>query len=180
MKTITLLTAVVWLTGATAIASNHRSLTFDHNRFDEPISFTERGVTFYIFTDGGFDFSTTPIASSEVIYRNGRRHTEPQGIRITRDAQGRIRSIGSVFMNYDAQDRIKRIGSVFMNYNRFALSQVGGLKILYNRKGEIIKLLGSVKGHQNWYDSCDDDYNGYFNEHQMQTGTYYRTGKENE
>ena len=54
MKTMTLLTAVVWLTGATASASNHRSLTFDRNHFDEPISFTERGITFYIFTDGGF------------------------------------------------------------------------------------------------------------------------------
>jgi hypothetical protein len=178
MKTMTLLTAVVWLTGATASASNHRSLTFDRNHFDEPISFTERGITFYIFTDGGFDFSTTDQASSEVVYRHGRRHNEPQGVRITRDAQGRIRSIGSVFMNYDAQDRIKRIGSVFMNYNRFALNQVGGLKIVYNRNGEIIKMFGSVKGNKNWYNSCDDNDN-HFNEHGNHSGLYYRTGKEN-
>jgi hypothetical protein len=180
MKTITLLTAVVWLTGATASASNNRSLTFEKHNFNEPISFTERGIIFYVFTDGGFDFSTTEVASSEILYRNGRRHTEPQGIRITKDAQGRIRSIGNVFINYDAQDRIKRIGTVFMNYNRFALNQVGGLKIVYNRNGEIIKMFGSVKGNKNWYNSCDGESNNHFNEHGHHSGLYYRTGKEND
>ncbi len=177
MKTMTLLTALVWLTGATAIASNQSSLTLSNNRYDEPISFTERGITFYVFTDGGFDFSTTPATSSEVVYRNGRRHTEPQGIRITRDAQGRIRSIGSVFMNYDAQDRIKRIGSVFMNYNRFALAQVGGLKIVYNHNGDIIKMFGSVKGRENWYNSCEDDNDNHFHTNSHHAGLFYRNSK---
>ncbi|MBS7787053.1 hypothetical protein KIH23_07065 [Flavobacterium sp. CYK-55] len=177
MKTITLLTAVVWLTGAAASASTLRSLTNKNNYFDEPITFTERGIKFYIFTDGGFDFSTNTEASSEVVYRNGRRHSEPKGVRITRDTQGRIRSIGKVYMNYDEQNRIKRIGSVFMNYNRFALSEVGGLRIIYNCRGEITKILGSVKSCQTWYNSCNDD-SSHFEEYSTHTGTYYRTGKE--
>ncbi|MCY1308254.1 hypothetical protein D9M70_582460 [compost metagenome] len=52
-----------------------------------------------------------------------------------------------MFINYDAQDRIKRIGSVYMTYNRYALSQVGGLQLIYSRNGQIIDTVGSVKGN---------------------------------
>jgi hypothetical protein len=31
-----------------------------------------------------------------------------------------------------------RIGSVQMSYNRFALERVGGLEIIYNRRGQVV------------------------------------------
>jgi hypothetical protein len=50
-----------------------------------------------------------------------------------------------VFINYDVNDRVKRIGSVYMTYNRYALERVGGLEIIYNRRGQIVDIVGSVK-----------------------------------
>jgi hypothetical protein len=42
-------------------------------------------------------------------------------------------------------DRIKRVGSAYMAYNRFALEQVG-LQIIYNPRGQIVDIVGSVNG----------------------------------
>jgi hypothetical protein len=33
-----------------------------------------------------------------------------------------------------------------MSYNRFALERVGGLEIIYNRRGQVVDIFGSVKG----------------------------------
>ena len=66
------------------------------------------------------------------------------------DDFGRVRRIGNVFINYDSNDRIKRVGSVYMSYNRFALEQVGGLQIIYNRRGQIVDMVGSVKGRDGY------------------------------
>jgi hypothetical protein len=66
------------------------------------------------------------------------------GIKVEHDASGKVRRIGNVFVNYDANGRIKRVGSVYMTYNRFALEQVGGLQIIYNRRGQIVDIIGSV------------------------------------
>jgi hypothetical protein len=43
-----------------------------------------------------------------------------------------------VFIN-DVNDRVKRIGSVYMTYNR-SLERVGGLEIIYNRRGQIVDI----------------------------------------
>jgi hypothetical protein len=32
-----------------------------------------------------------------------------------------------------------------MSYNRFALERVGGLEIIYNRRGQVVDIFGSVK-----------------------------------
>ena len=80
------------------------------------------------------------------------------GVKVEHDNQGRVRRIGNVFVNYDAQDRIKRIGSVYMTYNNFALTRVGNLQIIYNRRGQIVDIVGNVKGSA---------YSNY------QSGTYY-------
>ena len=73
-------------------------------------------------------------------------NTVLSGVKIEHDKQGRVRRIGNVFVNYDANDRIKRIGSVYMTYNNFALTRVGNLQIVYNRRGQIIDMIGTVNG----------------------------------
>ncbi|MBC7438948.1 MAG: hypothetical protein H7250_03045, partial [Flavobacterium sp.] len=83
------------------------------------------------------------------------------GIKIEHDNFGRIRRVGNVFINYDFNNRIKRIGSVYMSYNRFALSQVGGLRIIYNRFGQIVDYVGNVKNRNSNY-NFNETYN--FNE----------------
>lgn len=155
MKTITFLAAAALMLGNAAIAkASGVSLATTMTRFslDEPIEFTERGITFFVFPNGEFDFNTTTTTAQPLYYRNGRRGTNatygaPAGVRIEHDAMGRVRRIGNVFLNYDNQNRIKRVGSVYMTYNRFALTQVGNLRILYNRRGQIINIVGNVKGY---------------------------------
>lgn len=192
MKKITFLVAGILFLGINvAKASDKKVLTDDkrRGRFQvdyrdaEPIVFLERGVEFYIFPNGEFDFNTvsnhynanprprsgginTTYGAPGVRSNYGPRD---RGIRIEHDYMGRVRRIGNTFINYDAYGRVKRIGNVYMRYNSFALTQVGGLKIIYNRRGYIIDIVGYVNynsshynynpgngGHGNNYD--DDDY----------------------
>jgi len=157
------------LVTATALANGISTNRYPVNVTDaEPIEFVERGIRFFVFMDGQFDFSTEPSAGSDVYYRqSGRRNVNStygapanirvEGVRIEHDAKGRVRRIGNVFVNYDAFDRIKRIGSIYMSYNRFALAQVGNLRLVYNTRGQIVDRIGSVNGY------CESEYGYYDN-----------------
>ncbi|TPD72034.1 hypothetical protein [Flavobacterium microcysteis] len=190
MKKITLLVASILFVGNIANAETTHYLgeknfiaNFD---MDEPIAFVERGITFYVFPDGQFDFNTetTVTTNDGIYYRNGRRASNAnvnttygapgvrngQGVKIEHDSQGRIRRVGNVFVNYDAYNRIKRIGTVYMSYNRYALSQIGGLQLIYNRRGEIVDMMGSVKGN---------DYAGNNGSYYYGNGSGYQNGNTN-
>ncbi|MFM9988957.1 hypothetical protein [Flavobacterium sp.] len=178
MKKITLLVASIFLVGNMANASENPvfsdNTTIARFSFDEPIAFTERGIGFYVFPNGEFDFNTRPQDSEGDYYyktagkRAGsevNRRPENYGVRIEHDAFGRVRRIGNTFINYDYNDRVSRIGSVYMKYNNFALTQVGGLRIIYNRRGQIVDIFGTVKGyHTSYYNGNNHGgYNGYQN-----------------
>ena len=193
MKKSILLVTCIFLLGNTAIASEQKiiseksSSNFENN-WKEPIVFVERGIEFYVFLNGQFDFNTRPT-KSQTYYRNGRRNTvsmhygggNNQGVLIQKDGFGRIRRIGNVFMNYDNRNRIKRIGGVFMNYNPFGLEQIGGLRIVYNRRGQVINFLGSVKGNQ-YSHSNSENHNHYndddFNDNNNNQNDYYYKEKD--
>ncbi|MES2544757.1 MAG: hypothetical protein V4548_07720 [Bacteroidota bacterium] len=191
MKKITLLVASIFLFGSVANASEIINLS-DENRFPvdfrdaDPIEFTERGITFYVFPDGQFDFNTTP-SSGGMYYKPTRNSSVNKtfgtpsslrignrGVRIEHDEMGRVRRVGNVFINYDRADRIKRIGNVYMSYNRFALAQIGGLKIIYNRRGMIIDFIGTVNGYRANHNNThwNNDYN-YSTENPYNDDDYY-------
>ena len=162
MKKITFLVATILLAVNVARASGvikATDVSFKNSySFNEPIEFSERGILFFIFPNGEFDFNTRPDDSHGDYYykkagrrfdNNDRRNPSNYGVLIEKDNFGRIRRIGNTFINYDFNDRVSRIGSVFMRYNRFALAQVGGLQLVYNRYGEIIDSYGSVQGNRN-------------------------------
>lgn len=196
MKKITLLVASIFLIGsgvANATERNNRRYPVDFRNAD-PIVFTERGVEFYIFPDGQFDFNTRP-SNGDMYYKSGRRNgpnmtygslsnrqNRNYGVKVEHDYTGKVRRIGNVFINYDANDRIKRVGSVYMTYNRYALTQVGGLQIVYNRRGQIVDIFGAVKGGreyqyqygQNNNNDNDHDYGNNQNSND-QDYNYYRT-----
>ena len=191
MKKITLLVASVLLCGNLANASAIINYSDENNKFEfgqnAPIEFIERGITFYVFPNGEFDFNTAQTTDSGYYFRrgentSGRRNFVPEnnGVRIEHDALGRIRRIGNVFVNYDFQNRIKRIGTVFMSYNCFALDQIGGLKIIYNRRGQIINTYGSVKGYEaNYCNTNPYAYasNSYYGTYDNTNPYYYRKSK---
>ncbi|WP_320814104.1 hypothetical protein [Flavobacterium sp.] len=195
MKKITFLVAGILFLGINiAKASDRKVLTDDERRSRyhvdyrdaEPIVFLERGVEFYVFPNGEFDFNTVSNHySANPRPRSGGINTthgapgvrsnygpRDRGIRIEHDHMGRVRRVGNAFVNYDAYGRVKRIGNVYMRYNSFALTQVGGLRIIYNRRGHIIDIIGHVNyssthynhnprengGHGNGNNYGDDDY----------------------
>jgi hypothetical protein len=179
MRKFTLLVASFFLVGSMAVASenpvfsdNTTSARFD---MDEPISFTERGIEFFVFPNGEFDFNTRPDDSQgSYMYKTAGKRTAivverrpvNYGVRIEHDSFGRVRRIGNTFINYDFNDRVSRIGTVYMKYNRYALAQVGGLKIIYNRRGQIIDLVGDVKGYNRGYVVSSNHGNGHGHGHE--------------
>lgn len=205
MKKVTLLVAGLLLTGSLAVASE--STVFSGNatynyynpidyREAEPVVFLERGIEFMVFPDGQMDFNTQPGAATTNYYRTGSRANATygapgsnanQGVRVDHDANGLVRRVGNVYINYDYAGRVKRIGSVYMSYNRFALSQIGLLKLIYDGKGRIVDAQGYVnnanrsRGYEPVYaynnNSNAGGYNGggYNNSNNNNDNSYYRT-----
>lgn len=157
MKTITLHFAAFFLM-VNAVQAQFRSLTTTCNNaieVDQPIAFNERGITFYVFTNGEFDFNTDPNTTTDILYRKGRRnYNDNPGVLIEQDSQGRIRRIGNVFLNYDYQNRVKRIGSVFMKYNRNLLTQIGGMRLIYDCNNNLVNQIGFITNHGVRYGYC--------------------------
>lgn len=178
-KKITLLVASIFLAGGMAYASENpvfsegnkeKRMRLVDYRDAEPIVFNERGIDFYVFPTGEFDFNTRPDDSHGEYYFKtaGKRGTviverggrpENFGVRIERDAFGRVRRVGNTFINYDAFDRVNRIGTVYMRYNSFALTQIGGMRIVYNRSRQIVDMFGNIKRNYHAGYSNPSDYN---------------------
>lgn len=173
MKKITFLVASVLMTSNLLNATEVINTSFENRmsfNFDEPISFNERGIEFFVFLNGEFDFNTRPDDSEgDYFYKSaGKRGTGQEkrtmnyGTRIEHDSFGRVRRIGNTFINYDSRDRVSRIGSVYMRYNRAVLSQIGNMRIIYNYRGEIVDVVGNIKRYYNTgYDYFD--VNTYYN-----------------
>jgi len=195
MKKITLLVASIFVFGG-SVANAAEKIDFSVERRSpvdfrdaDPIVFTERGIEFFVFPDGRLDFNTRPTTGRDMYYKSSRKNGVTKtfgapgnirngnhGVKVEHDNMGRVRQVGNVFINYDVNDRVKRIGSVYMTYNRFALERVGGLEIIYNRRGQIVDTEGSLKGGKayqygqnsfgnndfgNNQNSNDDDYYYY-------------------
>ena len=191
MRTITLLVASILLTVNVTKANETKSfntlnVTYGRFNINEPISFTERGIQFFVFPNGDFDFNTQPQDSHGTYYFKGAgrremnndidRNMTNYGVSIERDYFGRIRRVGNTFINYDGRDRVSRIGSVFMDYNRFALIQIGGMQLIYDRDGDLINMIGSIKGtiyggYTNYYDNDNHHDNG--NHYGQYNGNHY-------
>ena len=176
MKKITLLVVASFiLVGSMAYASENpvfsdntdrRGYYIDY-RDAEPIIFKERGIEFMLFPNGEFDFNTRPAVRPRVNGTSGAPRgmyygTSERGIRVEHDNFGRVRRVGNVYINYDAYGRVKRIGTIYMSYNSFAVTKVGNMRIVYDRRGRIVDVYGFIN-HAN---------GGYF----YNPGTNYSVG----
>ncbi|NER13827.1 hypothetical protein GWK08_10275 [Leptobacterium flavescens] len=182
MKRVLLLTTSLLLVSTIALAGGvvpvkhgkTKGLTKRY-RYTKPIKFVERGVEFFVFPNGEFDYNTSGVAyyrgrtnlnvsigtsGTRVHYRSPKRRH--RGVRVEYDYYGRVHRIGNVFINYDRRGRIKRAGTVYIGYNRRGLaSNIGGLYIHYDRWGRIVDTSGYVSeecGYEYWDDYRDDYY----------------------
>lgn len=209
MKKLVLLFTGMLMGLATVSAAEKRSASQSTDldltsryRYAQPILFVERGVEFLIFADGSFDFntdlsSTTPNDNTYYYRRSSVRsgrntnttygapgmsfNNNNRGVLVTHDQLGRVRRIGNVFINYDQQGKIKRVGSVYMTYRNGQLAQVGGLRMLYNRQGDVIGTRGFVNHNNQSCNICGisgcriDHYGGpsYNNDWNNENDHYY-------
>ncbi|PQJ72323.1 hypothetical protein [Polaribacter butkevichii] len=139
-----LMTSTIEATNSKESATNIRY----NYAYENAVNFEERGIEFFIFTNGEFDFNTQ-FNDSYYDY-NGNRIRRESNIRIYRDYRGRIERIGNSSVNYDHYGNVTRIGNVFMRYHRGRLTEVGHLKIRYD-----------AWGNPNFYGNVKDNYYSY-------------------
>ncbi len=134
----------------TSVSISAKESTINPNRnfftysYDNAVYFVERGIKFNVFLNGDFDFSTR---RNLAVY-NRNRYGFDRNVRISRDFDGRIRSIGNVTVRYDIWGNVRRIGTVRMNYFRGRLTKVGNLSIRYDRWG-YPRFFGNVNSFRN-------------------------------
>ena len=119
------------------------------------IQFLEKGIKYYVFPNGKFDFNTNTRSrhTTQYVYRNGRRYKTRvpfSKVRISRDYYGRIKSIGNTYINYNRHGKISRIGSISIDYRHRKMTRVGGLRIKYDHYGNV-RHYGQVKHRYNHY-----------------------------
>ncbi len=157
MKKVTLLLGLLVLVSTINVEanSNNKSTKNGYYYNEDPISFKERGIKFYIFPDGELDFNihaNEQGTTTEYYYkqsRNESRHHGTQGAtKVVRDYRGRVIQVGRVFINYNYMGKVSRVGSVFISYRRNLMTRVGNLRIIYDRYGNI-RYIGKVKNHYN-------------------------------
>lgn len=99
--------------------------------YNNAVNFFEKGIEFFVFTNGDFDYN---------LNRNKRQN------RIEKDFRGRINRISNVTLSYDYRGNITRIGNISIRYYRNRISKIGDLKVSYNRFGEPI-FIGNVRDY---------------------------------
>jgi len=143
---------------------------WDYYHNDEPISFNERGIKFYIFPDGQMDFdihANEQGTTTEYYYKsnrnNARNGSYQRGTKVVRDYRGRVIRVGRVFINYNYKNKVSRIGSVFISYRRNLMTKVGGLRLVYDRYGNV-KYIGRVKHryHSYYHNYYQNYYHNYY------------------
>jgi hypothetical protein len=159
MKKITfLLASALFVSNVSTTFATNESRLIGVN-YNEPFSFIEKDIEFFVYPNGEFDFNTylNNYTETSYLYRSaGSRSSQtsvrkPQnyGVLIEHDVYGRVRRVGNTFINYDNSNRVTRIGSIYMKYNKNGLTQIGGLKINYNSRGQVVSIIGTIKGYSN-------------------------------
>ncbi len=112
--------------------SDHRPELFKLNYYSyaNTVNFSERGIDFFVFINGDFDF--------DINYN--------RNIRINRDFRGRIKTIGNVSVRYDLKGNVTRIGDIYINYFRNRITSVGDLRVSYDRWGTP-KFYGNIRNY---------------------------------
>ena len=169
-----------------------------YNRYRvKPIQFFEKGIKFYVYPDGEFDFNTNTRRgryATHYVYRNGRRYKKriPNSrVRISRNFDGSIRRIGNTYISYNRHGKVSRIGSIFIDYRRRKMTRVGGLRIKYDHYGNV-RYFGQVKHRYNHFRTdrfiasifdynddffFNDDFYDYYENHGEDDDYYYYKSK---
>ncbi|MDC7993669.1 hypothetical protein [Altibacter sp. HG106] len=139
-----------------------------HRYFNaQEILFVENGVLYKVNTVGEFNFKPlrqqtfgtrgrSNVNVNHPVGAPGHIYSYDRGRRafVTTDRLGRIRTVGNSRITYLRNGKVKSIGSISMDYHRGRLIRVGGMELIYDRFGKIRRTLGSVNqfNHNFWHD----------------------------
>ncbi len=153
MKKLAIL-VVLFLGGITAQAN---VTNLDHSKKRgiryinaQPITFVQKGITFYVYPNGEFDFTRTQYRSRRGFITNAPGQTygfsfpdRNRGI-IAYDRWGNISKIGRNYISYNRRGQVNQIGNVNLRYRNGRLVRVGNMHVIYNHRGRSYKLHGDV------------------------------------
>lgn len=138
-------------------------------RHVQPIRFVERGVVFFVYPDGSFDYNpqrtrlrvrrgtfygaSISAPGFNVNFRN-RGNRFRRGVRVSYDHNGRLKTVGGVYINYNRRGKVRRIGRVNISYNRGRLNRVGGLQLYYNNRGYANRFSGFINDYNTGCGIC--------------------------
>ncbi len=100
----------------------------NYDRYNDAVTFVERGVEFNVFLDGSFDYRPLYNNSYYNFYGNRR-------LPVIRNNFGRITRIGNTVINYGYYGNVIGIGNIPVNYRFGQLARVGNLVVEYDRWG---------------------------------------------
>ncbi|ARV13206.1 hypothetical protein BTO09_13020 [Gilvibacter sp. SZ-19] len=133
----------------------------------QSVTFYEDGILFEVFLDGSFSY----VLPNAVQYnrrgrvigrRNARRnlpvhangHRGRGHYRMNMDRFGVIHSIGRTHIFYKPNGKVRFIGDVPLRYRRGRLVGVGGMDIIYSRRGNVSHTLGHINRLNVIYGTC--------------------------
>ena len=150
-KALLLLIGLMSLMTVTAKELNAETKTSIYNRYNDAVTFIEKGVKFHVFLNGDFEFNT-PYNNRRYYDYDGYR-VRKNSIRIDRDFEGRIKRIGRNYIRYDFRGNVTKIGNIRIYYRNGLLRKVGNLKVSYNNWGDPY-----FYGQVNRYKTYNDDF----------------------
>jgi hypothetical protein len=150
---------------------------FDNNgryRTMQPVLFTYNQVDYALFPNGEIEFELPMRRSrstlnrrssirSQNIYTASNRSSFDRGF-VRYNRRGQVTKIGTTRVFYNHLGQVAKVGNLNVHYRNRVLNSVGGLQVLYNRRGEITAARGHVlvrsyygRGHD-----CNDHNFGHF------------------
>ncbi|RMB57619.1 hypothetical protein EAX61_10925 [Dokdonia sinensis] len=150
--------AVILLGGITAQANQVTDL--DHNKkpgirynHSQPITFVQKGIRFFVYTNGTFDFELPQhFNSGRRGYGNYNAPGTTYGVRypyrsnrlVRHDIYGNITQVGRNVVFYNRRGAVRQIGSVAIRYHKGRLDRIGNMHVNYDRWGRINELSGRI------------------------------------
>ena len=122
-KGMFLLIAMLTFVGLTA--SNNNGVNY---RYNDAVTFVERGIEFNVFLNGEFQFE--PLYNRSYYNHYGNRR-----LPVSRDHFGRVTRVGNTFINYGRFGNVVGIGNIPVTYRFGQLASVGNLIVDYDRWG---------------------------------------------
>ncbi|AGC77436.1 hypothetical protein LX97_01733 [Nonlabens dokdonensis] len=153
----------------------------------QPVLFTYNNVDYAIFPDGRIEFEVPQGNTRSNYYRRStsRRYTtystsllnnRRQFVRYNR--RGQVVKIGNTRLFYNRLGAIQKVGTLNVGYAYGVVNRVGGLEVLYNRRGRLIAARGHVLvrnfyGHG--HDCNDHNFGEFIDDHQdWDDGIYFK------